>query len=86
MPQCKPKWDTEDELDLVVLPEIRPPVNSLIESSAKRRLVTEPLKFEFVVDTGPMVSLIKPDISKAQLRAYDMRVRGVPGTYVLGVN
>ena len=32
-----------------------------------------------MIDTGAMVSFIKPDISRAQLRACDVQARGVTG-------
>ena len=63
--------------------------------SATKGLVTEPLltieigreRFEFVVDTGATVSLIKPTISKAQVRKSQVQARGVSGTNlkILGV-
>ena len=37
-------------------------------------------EFCFMVDTGAMVSLIQPGISKAQLRMCDVQARGVTGT------
>ena len=91
-----PKRDREDELDPVVLPENRPPPGPiLIVPSATKGLVTEPLltieigreRFEFVVDTGATVSLIKPTISKAQVRKSQVQARGVSGTNlkILGV-
>jgi hypothetical protein len=33
-----------------------------------------------MVDTGAMVSLIKPGISKAQLRVCEVQARGISGT------
>jgi hypothetical protein len=50
--------------------------------------VTEPLltleiegeEFIFMADTVAMASLIKPGISKAQLRACEVQFRGIPGT------
>jgi hypothetical protein len=57
--------------------------------------VTEPLltveigrgRFEFVVDTGATVLLIKPTVSKAQVRKSQVQARGVSGTSleILGV-
>jgi hypothetical protein len=43
--------------------------------------------FMVMVDTGSMVSLIKPDTRKAQLRACDVQATGVSGTqlHILGV-
>ena len=37
-------------------------------------------EFLFMVDTGAMVSLIQPGISKAQVRPCDVQARGVTGT------
>jgi hypothetical protein len=37
-------------------------------------------EFVFMVHTGAMVSLIKPNISEAQLRTCDVQARGVSGT------
>jgi hypothetical protein len=34
----------------------------------------------FMVDTGAMVSLIQPTVSKTQMRACDVQARGVAGT------
>jgi len=50
--------------------------------------VTEPVlaleiggeEFSFMVDTGAMVSLIQPDISKAQVQPCDVQARGITGT------
>jgi hypothetical protein len=63
--------------------------------SATKGLVTEPLltveigrgSFEFVVDTGATVSLIKPTVSEAQVRKSQVQARGVSGTNleILGV-
>jgi hypothetical protein len=63
--------------------------------SAVKRRVTDPLliieiereRLEFVVNTGATVSLIKPTVSKAQLRKSQMQARGVSGTKleILGV-
>jgi len=36
--------------------------------------------FSFMVDTGAMVSLIQPGITKAQLQPCDVHARGVTGT------
>ena len=50
-------------------------------------LVTEPVltieigeEFLFMVDTGDMVSLIQPRISKVQLQPCDVKARGITGT------
>lgn len=74
MSQCEPKRDREDELDPVILPEVKPPRDSLVAPSASIRLMAGPLltaeiegEFVFMVDTGAMVSLIKPETNKAQL-------------------
>jgi hypothetical protein len=83
------KRDREGELDLVALPESKPSLGPLlILPSAVKVLVTEPSltveigrgKFEFVIDTGATVSLIKPTISKARLRKSQLQARGVSGT------
>jgi hypothetical protein len=37
-------------------------------------------EFSFMVDTGAMVSLIQPGISKAQVQSCDVQARGVTGT------
>jgi hypothetical protein len=36
--------------------------------------------FEFMVDTGAMVSLIQPGISGAHVQPCDVKARGVTGT------
>ena len=56
--------------------------------SAVEGLVAEPLltvkiggeEFMFMIDTGAMVSLIQPTVSKAQVRACDVQARSVTGT------
>jgi hypothetical protein len=56
--------------------------------SAVKGLVTKPVltlqiggeEFTFMVDTGAMVSLIQPGISRAQVRPCDVQARGVTGT------
>jgi len=56
--------------------------------SVEKGIVTEPVltivtggeEFLFMVDTGAMVSLIQPGISKAQLQPCDVKARGVTGT------
>jgi len=56
--------------------------------SVGKGLVTEPVlsieiegeEFLFMVDTGAMVSLIQPKISKAQMKPCDVKARGVTGT------
>jgi hypothetical protein len=63
--------------------------------SAIRGLVTEPLltveigrgEFQFVVDTGATVLLIKPTVSEARVRQSRLQARGVSGTNldILGV-
>jgi hypothetical protein len=91
-----PKREREGELDPVALPEGKPPSGPvLVVPSAVKRQVTEHLltieiegeRFEFVVDTGATVLLIKPTISKAQLRKGKVQARGVSGTQleILGV-
>jgi hypothetical protein len=56
--------------------------------SVAKGLVTEPVLtveireegYAFMVDTGAMVSLIQPGISKAQVQPCDIKARGVTGT------
>ena len=82
------KRDREDEIDPAVLPEIKPDTKSCTALSAAKGLVTEPVlaleiggeEFSFMVDTGAMVSLIQPDISKAQVQPCDVQARGITGT------
>jgi hypothetical protein len=67
------KRDREDEHDPVVVPEVKPPESRQVAPSATEGVVTEPLltieirgeEFVFLVDTGAMVSLIKPNIRGA---------------------
>jgi predicted aspartyl protease len=50
--------------------------------------VTEPVltvniggeEFDFMVDTGAMVSVVQPGVSKARVQPCDIRARGVTGT------
>ena len=37
-------------------------------------------EFNFMVDTGAMVSIIQPGISRAQVRPCDIQARGITGT------
>jgi len=37
-------------------------------------------EFVFMVDTGAMISIIQPDISKAQVQQCDIKARGITGT------
>ena len=63
-------------------------VKSSTALSAAKGLLTEPLltpeivgeAFSFMVDTGAMVSLIQPGISKMQVKPRDVQARGVTGT------
>ena len=56
--------------------------------SVAKGLLTEPVltleiqgeECEFMVDTGAMVSLVQPGISKAQVHPCDVKARGVTGT------
>jgi len=56
--------------------------------SVAKGCVTEPVLtleiegqvFSFMVDTGAMVSLIQPGISKAQVQPCDVQARGITGT------
>jgi len=67
---------------------VKPPESRQVAPSATEGVVTEPLltieirgeEFVFMVDTGAMVSLIKPSISEAQLGACQVQARGVSGT------
>jgi len=67
---------------------MKPDLNRGTALSASTGLVTEPLLtleieeevFFFMVDTGAMVSLIQPGISKALLRLCDVQVRGITDT------
>ena len=38
------------------------------------------MEYSFMVDTGAMVSLIKPSASRAQVQSCDVTARGVTGT------
>jgi len=79
------KRDREDESDPAVLPEMKGGCTAL---SVAKGLVTEPVltleiegeECEFMVDTGAMVSLIQPGISKAYVQPCDVQARGVTGT------
>ena len=59
-----------------------------IALSVAKGLVTEPVltieiggeEFLFMVDTGAMVLLIQPGISKAQVQPCDVKARGITGT------
>ena len=67
---------------------MKPDTRGCTVLSAVRGLVTEPVltadiggeEVLFMVDSGAMVSLIQPGISKAQMRPCDVEVRGVTGT------
>ena len=56
--------------------------------SVAKGFVTEPVltleiegeDCEFMIDTGPMVSLIQPAVSKACVQPCDVQARGVTGT------
>ena len=58
--------------------------------SVAKGLVTEPVltieigrkEFLFMVDTGAMISLVQPSISKAQVQPCDVKARGVTGTHL----
>jgi hypothetical protein len=62
----------DDKCDPAVLPEVEPQVESCTALSAAKGQVTEPIltieirgeDFLTMVDTGAMVSLIQPGISK----------------------
>ena len=76
--------DREDEKDPVVQPDKK----GCTALSVFKGLVTEPVLtieiegevFLFMVDTGAMISLIQPGISKAQVHPYYVQARGVTGT------
>ena len=82
------KRDWEDKRDPAVLPEMKPDTRSCIALLAAKGLVTEPVltlviggeEFSFMVDTGTMVSLIQPGISRAQVQPCDVQARGITGT------
>ena len=86
------KRDREDENDPVVQPELEPYIELVrggcTALSVAMGLVTEPVltleiegeEREFMVDTGAMVSLIQPAISKASVQPCDVQARGVTGT------
>ena len=86
------KRDREDENDPVVQPELKPYMEvskgGCTALSVAKGLVTEPVltleiegeEREFMVDTGAMVSLIQPAVSKAYVQPCDVQARGVTGT------
>ena len=67
---------------------MKPEENISIALSTAKGLVREPLltveiegeEFLFMVDTGAMVSLIKPTVSSAQVQPCNVQARGVTGT------
>jgi predicted aspartyl protease len=82
------KRDRETENVPVGQPEVEPQAEGYNALSVAKGVVTEPVLtteiggevFEFMVDTGAMVSLIQPGISKAHVQPCDMKARGVTGT------
>ena len=82
------KRHREDESGPAVLPEVEPDLRGCTALPVAKGLVTEPVlavdiggeEFLFMVDTGAMVSLIQPGISKAQVQPCDVQARGVTGT------
>ena len=82
------KRDREDENDPVVQPEVEPDTKVCTALSVVKGLVTQPVltieiggeEFLFMVDTGAMVSLIQPGISKVQVQLCDVQARGLTGT------
>ena len=82
------KRDREDENNPVVQPEVKPKTESCTALSVAKGLVTGPVltveiegeKFVFMVDTGAMISIIQPNISKAQVQPCDIKARGITGT------
>ena len=67
---------------------MKPYTEDCIALSVDKGLVTEPIltleiegeEHVFMVDTGAMVSLVQPKISKAQMQPCDVQARGVTGT------
>jgi hypothetical protein len=67
---------------------MKPDTGSCTALSAVKGIVTEPVLtleiggevFAFMVDTGAMVSLIQPRVSRAQVQPCDIQARGVAGT------
>jgi hypothetical protein len=85
------KRDREDDDNPVVQPEVEPCTREgCTAQSAAKVVVTGTLltlgieggrdRRTFVVDTGAMVSIIQPGISKAQMQPCDVKARGVTGT------
>ena len=86
------KRDREGENDPVVQPELKPYTEvtrgGCTALSVAMGLVTEPVltleiegeERDFMVDTGAMVSLIQPAVSKACVQPCDVQARGVTGT------
>ena len=82
------KRDREDESGPAVLREVKPDTESCTAPSVVNGLVTEPRltleiereEYEFMVDTGAMVSVIQPEISLAHVQPCDVQARGVTGT------
>ena len=78
----------EDEDNPAVQPEVEPNRGGCTALSVAKGLVTESvltLEIEgeecvFMVDTGAMVSLVQPGISRAQAQPCDVQARGVTGT------
>jgi hypothetical protein len=82
------KRDREDVNNPAVQPEIEPDRMRCTALPVAKGVVTELVlavyiggeECLFIVDTGAMVSLIQPWISKAQVRTFDVQARGVTGT------
>jgi len=82
------KWDREDETNPVVQPEVEPDSEGCTALSVAKGLVTEPVltneiegeRYLFMVDTGVLVSLIQPGLSRAQTQPCDIKAKGVTGT------
>jgi hypothetical protein len=82
------KRGREDEINPDVLPEVEPQTEGCTAQSVAKGLVTGPVLtleigggiFAFMVDTGAMVSLIQPGVSKAQVQPCDVQARGVTGS------
>jgi predicted aspartyl protease len=82
------KRDREDEDEPAVQPEVEPNTGGCTALSVAKGLVTEHIltleiegeECEFMVDTGAMVSLIQPGISKMKVQPCDVQARGITGT------
>jgi hypothetical protein len=77
-------------MNAVVLPEIKPPEQSIVPSPAAKSFVAQSLQtfkiqcedFAFVVDNGATVYLIKPNLSKAQLRKCEIQASDISSLHI----